>query len=173
MKVCLALILIAINSFFSVPDEKNLWKLYKQAAIEEQACDNMLSSLNSYNENNSPIYAGYKASALILKAKYAFNPVNKYSFFSKGTILLDKCILANKSNIELRFLRLSIQIKSPSFLGYNKNIKEDKELVVNDFDKMTNTEWKQFASDFLLDSGTLTPQEKSKISNGAAPSSGR
>ncbi len=32
-------------------------------------------------------------------------------------------------NIEIRFIRLSVQKYAPSFLGYNKNIKEDLSFI--------------------------------------------
>lgn len=159
--------------FSAVPEANSLWKLYRQATTEEQSCEDMLNALDSFNESNSPIYAGYKACALVLMAKYVFNPVNKLAYFSKGSQLLDKCILADKENTELRFLRLSVQLKSPSFLGYNKNIDEDKDLVVNNIHKTINIEWQQFASTFLLDSTTLTDQEKTKLSNGTGTHSSR
>ncbi len=34
-------------------------------------------------------------------------------------------------NIEIRFIRLSVQKNAPSFLGYNKNIKEDQLFIEN------------------------------------------
>ena len=174
MRCIFALLLsLAINCMSAVPEANSLWKLYKQATSNEESCENMLASLESYTEINNPLYAGYKASAVILKAKYAISPANKLSYFSKGTKLLDKCILADKSNLELRFLRLSVQLKSPSFLGYNENIKEDKYFIINNIHKHSNAEWKQFASSFLLDSGSLTTQEKTKLSDGTDADSSR
>jgi hypothetical protein len=174
MRCIFALLLsFAINCMAAVPDANSLWKLYKLATSNEESCDNMLYTLERFNETNSPLYTGYKASATILKAKYAFSPVNKLSYFSKGTKLLEKCLLADKSNLELRFLRLSVQLKSPSFLGYNENIKEDKEFIINNIQNHSNMEWKQFATSFLLDSGSLTTQEKTKLNDGTNAHSGR
>ena len=64
--------------------QKEVRTLLQQAAREEASCKKLLSLLQPYNENNNALLAGYKACGIMMMARYVFNPVRKFSFFSKG-----------------------------------------------------------------------------------------
>ena len=57
----------------------------------------------------------------------------KLSSFKKGRVLLDSTIEKEPGNTELRFLRIVIQEHVPPILKYNKEIKEDKALVIEGY----------------------------------------
>ena len=61
----------------------------------------------------------------MIMAKHVFNPFSKLSYFNKGKLILEKAIQAEGKNVELRFLRYSIQTNVPAFLGYKSNLKND------------------------------------------------
>ena len=46
-------------------------------------------------------------------------------YFNRGKSILEEAIEANPLNVELRYLRYSLQKRVPDFLGYNANIDED------------------------------------------------
>jgi hypothetical protein len=66
-------------------------------------------------------------------------------------------------NMELRFLRFSIQTKAPSFLGYNNSIKADKIFLLYSISKINELHLKEMVVTFLKSSKYLTPAEKQKI----------
>ncbi len=105
----LLLIVSVIKSYTDVPSQSEIRVLYQQSALKEEACKKLISILQSYNENNNALFAGYKACATMMMANYAFSPLRKLSYFSKGKNLLEKSIIIQKENIELRFLRFMIQ----------------------------------------------------------------
>ena len=72
----------------------------------------------------------YKAAMLLMKAKFAFFPFNKWSYFKSGSELLDNSIKKDPKNIETRYIRFLFQSEIPKFLGYHKNIEEDYNLII-------------------------------------------
>lgn len=73
----------------------------------------------------------YKAALILMKAKFAFFPFNKWSYFKEGSELLDNTIKTDEKNIEMRYIRFLFQSEIPKFLGYHKNIEEDYTFIVN------------------------------------------
>ena len=95
------------------------------------------------------------------------NPVEKIKYFRKGKDLLDESAKQQPTNVEIRFLRFATQTKAPSFLGYKGNIQEDKVLILEniaEYAKMpSNKEMAGHITSFMLDSGELTPAEKTSL----------
>jgi len=77
----------------------------------------------------------YKAALLLMKAKFAFFPFNKWSYFKNGSELLDISIESDPTNIEMRYIRFLFQSEIPNFLGYHKNLQEDYNLIINNIIK--------------------------------------
>lgn len=81
----------------------------------------------------SPIIEAYKAAATMMKAEFTSFPNEKLEFFNLGKRQLEQCLSTNPWNTECRFIRLTLQCKSPWFLGYHDNISEDAQVIVNHF----------------------------------------
>ena len=64
--------------------------------------------------------------------------VEKYESFTKGKKQLESIIKKYPDNIELHFLRLTIQDNLPSFLGYDDNISEDKNFIKTKIKEVKN-----------------------------------
>jgi hypothetical protein len=149
------LLLAAVSSYATIPSPSEVRTAFQKAAKEERACTALIKLLEAFNEKNSPLLAGYRACATMMMAKYVFNPFTKLSYFSKGRTLLEKCIKADKQNIELRFLRYTVQRKAPFFLGYNSAIKEDGSILKNAVSQLQDTGLKKMITGFLTAEGTL------------------
>lgn len=111
------------------PSISEVRSLYKRAATEENACYRLMDLLKPYNEDNNPLLLGYKGGVTMVLAKHIFNPIKKLTYFQQGKDLLQKAIEADENNIELRFLRYTIQTNAPAFLGYDNQIVKDKEFL--------------------------------------------
>jgi hypothetical protein len=72
----------------------------------------------------------YLGSAEALRAKHAFNPINKLAYLKQGSKTLENAVNTAPNNIEVRFLRFSLEHYIPSFLGYNKNLEADREKII-------------------------------------------
>ena len=77
----------------------------------------------------NPITSGYLGAYEALWAQHALNPITKLSSFRRGTQRIDKAIAIDRDNVELRFLRLSIQRNCPAFLGYDRQQAEDEQIL--------------------------------------------
>lgn len=91
----------------------------------------------------------------MMMANHVFNPYSKLSYFKKGKDLLEKAIKADKTNVELRFLRLSAQTKSPSFLGYDDHIAVDKKFLKQSLPQIKNLKVKSFIISHMRDLNLL------------------
>lgn len=109
------------------------------------------------------MYAGYKAAATMLMAKYVINPFSKLNNFKKGKTLLEKAIDRDQKNIELRFIRYAIQLNAPSFLNYKNAINKDKVFLMDSYAHIKDTQLKNNISAFLKNDTSLTTQEKKQL----------
>lgn len=149
------LLLFTINSHFvsELLSINELRILYKKAATNESYCKELISRLASCNKEDHPLYFGYKGGATMMMAQYAYSPFTKLSYFKKGKKMLETAIAADKNNIELRFLRLAIQMKTPSFLDYKNNIEADKSFLVNSVSALTDQSLKKNIINYLKNNG--------------------
>jgi len=145
------LLFFAKTTFANIPTIGEIRSLYEKAVTDESACNKLMEILSPYDEKNNPLYAGYKASAIMMMAKHVFNPFSKMSYFKKGKRILETAIKADEKNIELRFLRYNAQTHMPSFLGYNGDIKKDKAFLESSFSQITDVKLKEFMLPYLKD----------------------
>lgn len=80
-------------------------------------------------QNESEVKRAYVGVLETIIASSKSNPFTKLKWFNMGKTKIEEAIKKDNKNPELRFIRLSIQIKAPSFLFYNTKIKEDKQIV--------------------------------------------
>lgn len=99
----------------------------------EEQVDNEITKVD--DEGESSLFDAYMGTLLMRKAGFEKGPPNKLKTFKKGTKLLEKEIRNDPKNAEYRFLRLIIQENAPKILGYNKNLNEDKQLILDEYDK--------------------------------------
>lgn len=108
-----------------IPLEK-VRALYARASEDEKACKELIDLLESPGAGSGIVLAGYKASATMVMAKHRADPLSKLSYFNRGKTALEKAIEKDTNNVELRYLRLTIQTNVPSFLGYSSSIENDR-----------------------------------------------
>jgi hypothetical protein len=96
----------------------------------------------------------------MIMAKYVISPINKLSKFKNGKNLLEKCIETDNKNVEIRFLRFTIQCNAPLFLGYYSSLKSDKIFLLNSIPKVKDLQLKNIIISFLKSSSYLTSAEK-------------
>jgi hypothetical protein len=96
-------------------------------------------------------------------ANYSKNKQEKINLFKEGKQLLEKAVAKDSTNVELRFLRMTIQTNCPKALGYHKQIASDKTYILANFDSIKNTSTRNNIKAFLLASAYLTDTEKKKL----------
>ena len=109
---------------------------YYGVCLDETSIQEFDTYLALYKGSKDPIVNGYESIIWFLWADFYINPIRKWQCFYKGVEKLEQIIESNSDNTELRFLRLTIQDNIPFFLGYNNNVKEDKEFIHNNLSKI-------------------------------------
>src|SRR5690554_1053873 len=103
-------------------------KNYSSAASNEMLCEEMIKELQKNKDEN--VYLGYLGGFQTVWANHVFNPISKLNTFNEGKKNIEIAIKKDPQNIELRFIRLSVQINAPSFLGYNAQKLEDESFLI-------------------------------------------
>ncbi|MBS1759283.1 MAG: hypothetical protein JST23_04085 [Bacteroidetes bacterium] len=104
------------TNFNLAVQDKNIWK-------------KMMEKLEQYNEKSS-VYLAYLGGYQTIWANHVFNPLSKLATFKKGKNNIELAISKEPENVEIRYIRFSVQKNAPSFLGYNNNLKEDRDFLV-------------------------------------------
>lgn len=164
--ICMFLLIFLTEGLYgSTGFTENVRSLYKASAANKDSCMKLIGLLTHFDEENNSLMAGYRACATMMMAGHVINPFSKFSYFRKGRELLEKCIQNDSDNIELRFLRFSVQTNLPGFLNYNRSIKEDKQVLLDTILQVPDVKLKKFIINFLRNSAYLTRAEKQKIGN--------
>lgn len=119
-------ILILCFGLFPSDEVKVLREQYLSAALDKNQIEDLARSCATFKNSSLSTSHGYCLMIHFLEAKNAFNPYKKLAAFSMGKKKLDSLILDHSKNIELRYLRHTIQDRVPGFLGYHDNLKEDE-----------------------------------------------
>ncbi len=106
----------ARRDFFLALKDKNQAELF---------CEN----LRAVKSQNALMLAYYGASQAIM-AKHAWNPYSKLQYVRRGIKDLEKAVGMSAENLEVRFLRFSIEYYTPSFLNLSKHQDEDAKKIM-------------------------------------------
>jgi hypothetical protein len=153
--------LIFFLSFFNT-DLSQVRNYYEKLGEKKEYADKMIVLLNKNTSITASLKKGYNAAAEMSYAKFKMTPWAKVETFNKAKVKLEDCIKLDRNNIELRYIRLGIQKNTPSILGYNKSIKEDKDYIMLHLQEIKTIDNELFLkiSAFLKHSFKLSEQEK-------------
>ncbi len=101
---------------------------YNKVVADKQLCGTMIEELKK-TKDNSATHLAYLGALQTIWSNHVFNPISKLNTFKEGRKNIEQAINKEPDNPELRFIRLSVQKNTPSFLGYKANVKEDTEFI--------------------------------------------
>ncbi len=102
---------------------------YYNVCMQKTPVQEFADFLGLHQERNDLAIETYRSTIWFLWADHYFNPFKKWSCFLKGKKSMELLVKTNPKNIELRFLRLTIQENIPEFLGYCDNKIEDRQFI--------------------------------------------
>ncbi len=102
---------------------------YHKAVKEKSICKVLVEMLKAKDNEISITELAYLGALEIIWANHVINPFSKLKAFRDGKEKIEKAATQTPKNIEISYLRLSVQKNAPSFLGYNDNINEDTEFL--------------------------------------------
>lgn len=132
MRLTKALILVLLTSIItssnaSAMDLERIRSNYEKAVSDKKVCKLMMEELSK--DIDSTLQLAYLGGFQAIWASHVLNPFSKLSTFNTGKNNIETAIKRAPKNTEIRFIRLSIQKNSPSFLGYRDNMVEDKNFI--------------------------------------------
>ncbi|MBH1959656.1 MAG: hypothetical protein I8H68_06060 [Flavobacteriia bacterium] len=136
MKKIFFAIFSCLTMMIDAQDLTDFRLLLQKGENSESATKTLINnSKETYTKTKKPIYEAFYAVGNFFMAKHAVNPWNKFSYFNKGKKALDNAISKDPNNLEIRFMRYISQEQTPAFLGYNKDLKIDKNFILAEYKK--------------------------------------
>lgn len=131
MKILLLGIFFSVftSNFTQAYDIKKIREDYITAINSSDKADELYDQLSAI-KNPDPLLLAYLGSVQALKAKHAWNPVSKLSYLNQGFKTINSAVAKAPNEIEVRFLRFSLEYYVPSFLGFSKNLHTDKVKII-------------------------------------------
>lgn len=148
MKIWAIIIVMLSVNISNGQNIEKIRRLYLQSSNNDAKLDSLNYWLSSYNQTNNLMSAYYGVN-LILKSKYLKNPFKKIKYFEKGREILEDAIIKEPDNIELIFLRYTVQKNTPSILMYKKDIEEDYQSIKSELDSIKDQRLKKYISQTL------------------------
>jgi hypothetical protein len=142
--------------------------LFYNATTSADSANALFEKLQTVTINSKAELIAYKGMSCLIVCYHSFNPYIKYKNFVNGKNLLEQDIKKDPNNIELRFLRLSVQLNVPPFLGYSSNINEDKLIICNGIKNIRDKDLFSRIYNYTMNSKRLTAQEKEKMKDAIA-----
>ncbi len=153
--------------------------LAQTAATKVKLRHQLLQAMNSSKTTDSlynnliaqpykpALIRGYIGALQALMAKHSWNPYVKLKQIAEAEKSFVKAINAEPDNLELRFLRFSVEYKTPKFLGYSKNLATDRQQLLTLLAKQQYAaEDKDFIAvviNFMLQTNGHTEAEKAEL----------
>jgi hypothetical protein len=82
-------------------------------------------------ENPSAKLLAYKGALEAIMTRTTWNVFKKIGFLNKSQETFEEAIALDSNNVEVRFMRLSVEHSIPGYLGYSVHMKKDKKFVVS------------------------------------------
>ena len=159
-----SLVLICFSSFAQGITLEETRKLYTDATTTSAGCEKLYNKLSSVSETDNSVLRGYKGAVTLMMANYKKTTGDKIKFYNQGKKTLEKAIADNNKDVELRFLRFTIQTNLPPSLKYNKDVTSDKDFIVNNINTVKDTEVKKKIIDYMSDAEETTDEDVEKLS---------
>lgn len=147
--------------FFSSPNLADVRSFFENAANNKANTQKLYLELADYNQKNQTILA-YKGASKMLYARYNGNKESKRKLLIDGSNLVDNAVKSEPKNLEIRLVRFILQENMPKAVAYNKNLAEDRKMIVEQYSNQT-AEVKNLIKKYSQVSKTFTTSDKSKF----------
>ena len=165
LKFLIFLLTISINFCYAQlsPKEISVLKNDLVKAVEDaKLTDSLFVKLNKLS-GKTALTTAYLGTLEALKAKHAWNPYSKIKYVKASQKAMQQAVNMDKENLEIRFMRFSIEHFTPAFLGFSKNLNLDRKQIVKHYqhDNFGNADQALIknVARFMIESKRCTPEE--------------
>ena len=156
----IAAIILFISLGYAIPEISKVRNDYREASGSEEVTKKLFDELSSVTKNDKAVLIAYKGAVMTMMAQYAEGVKAKKTFFKDGRELLEYAVATEPENVEVRCIRLSVKENAPKITGYKKNLDEDKDYILKNYEGMTDQGAKTFIKGFVSQSAVFTDAEK-------------
>ncbi len=166
--ICIALfIFLGLTSFSNDKKVAEIRGIFYALSLDSENTEKELAALREI-KNPSGIIIAYEAAMEALMAKVEWNPFMKVSHVKESQEIFDRAIAVDPDNVEIRFLRFSVEWHLPKWLGLSKHMQDDKDFLMANLDgfdiSCISDDMKNFITTFLNESGWFSEKELTGIS---------
>ena len=155
-----ALLIIFFVSVLLVPiDVQEARELYPLAIDNPEITDSLHEQLAAINLENNPVLYGSKGAVYTLKAKHAKGIKEKKNYFKEGAAIIESAIAAFPKNVELHFIRLSVQENAPKIVNYREDLESDKSFILKNYPQIKDPTIKELIKKYSKDSKVFSEKE--------------
>ncbi|MCC5944135.1 MAG: hypothetical protein JJT94_04320 [Bernardetiaceae bacterium] len=142
-----------------------LRRFYFEASESEQATEH-LGKILSETTDTKGLAKAYRAAYEALLAKHSLDPFFQFSQLQKANNLFFEAVREDSNCVELRFLRFSVQHRTPEFLGMSLQLTADRKHILAQLPIQIDTVGKKTTiaiAEFVRDSKRCFPQEQRRL----------
>ena len=114
-------------------------------------------------ESPSALQLAYMGATEAILAKPGWNIFKKLQHLRNSRSYFTQAIEHDMTDLEIRFLRLSVEHHIPGYLGFSKNIEKDKGVIMSNINLFRKKNLPQEIIDYIIrfsiDSGIYTTEE--------------
>jgi len=140
---------------------------YRQLLLGEPTKTDLVHALSSANTSSLvAVQQAYLGCFTARLADFSYNPYTKWRSFTDGRELIEKAVVLEPDNAEVRFVRLCVQTKAPSFLNYHSQVEEDTNIVLIALQRgwlNTEHEFRSKVAQFMLLYAKLTTEQRQMV----------
>ncbi len=111
-------------------DIKQLRQEFNLAIEDSKKASNLYEELLQLKPASNTLQYAYLGATEALLAKHSFNPFSKLSYVNNALAKLNKAVALSDNNIEIRYMRFSVEANMPAYLGYSKHVVDDKNMLI-------------------------------------------
>lgn len=136
MKVWLSILLLSLSLTGYSSSLENLRKAFHNSVLNPKELPTFINAISNI-QFPSPLEEAYIGASEALLAREGWNPIAKINHLSNFRDLLEQAINKDSNNLEIRFLRYSIEFNIPKLLRSEANMTEDKVVIMENIEKTT------------------------------------
>ncbi len=163
LKRPLFFVFLLIAFIGNAQDLKQIRSQYPLANTSEEITSKLEDQLLKLAETNQPALFAYQGAVKTLKAHFSKRKAEKKEYFKEGVSLIESAMAADPGNIEIHYIRLSVQENAPKYLGYHKDIESDREFILKNYAQTTSPELKSVIKKFISKSKNFDHADKQMI----------
>jgi hypothetical protein len=111
----------------------DLLQKHRALYFAEASETELMDAISAFNDHpaGQAVLTAYKGAHIARSAQFSYNPYTKFSRFNDGKRLIEEAVERENIDPEIRFIRFSVQVKSPDFLRYKNQVADDLALVID------------------------------------------